>query len=156
MNCKCDMRTGLVGDGCEDCNPKLALEIAEERIAELEEANKRLQGDLSNWMQTADSAVKRAFAAEAEVARWRDRYADAMAKLVKVQEWCDEQPKKYIEIVELAAILADARKPLAVVEGYIAGDKFCCDEEGEYSAHIPAEDCECVGVFMPKEDADGD
>ena len=30
MECNCDLRTKLVGDGCEVCNPKLAAEIAAE------------------------------------------------------------------------------------------------------------------------------
>jgi len=30
MGCKCDMRTKLVGDGCEICNPELAAEIESE------------------------------------------------------------------------------------------------------------------------------
>ena len=29
--CKCDMRTRLVGDGCEFCNPRLAEELAKEQ-----------------------------------------------------------------------------------------------------------------------------
>ena len=33
--CTCDMRTKLVGDGCEVCNPALALEFAKETIEEL-------------------------------------------------------------------------------------------------------------------------
>lgn len=28
MECKCNMRTKLVGDGCEACNPTLALDLA--------------------------------------------------------------------------------------------------------------------------------
>lgn len=42
MECKCDMRTKLVGDGCEVCNPALALDHAKERIAELEKALRKL------------------------------------------------------------------------------------------------------------------
>lgn len=34
--CNCDMRTKLVGDGCEVCNPARALEYAKDRIEELE------------------------------------------------------------------------------------------------------------------------
>lgn len=28
MDCNCDLKTKLVGDGCEACNPKLAAELA--------------------------------------------------------------------------------------------------------------------------------
>lgn len=35
-SCTCEIRTKLVGDGCEVCNPAKALEYAKERIAELE------------------------------------------------------------------------------------------------------------------------
>jgi len=30
MDCNCDLRTKLVGDGCEVCNPKLAAELSAE------------------------------------------------------------------------------------------------------------------------------
>ncbi len=52
---------------------------------------------------------------EAEVTRWRDRHADAMAKLAQVREWSDDYDKKKpceVDLRELDAILADSRKPL--------------------------------------------
>jgi len=33
--CNCDLRTRLVGDGCEVCNPELALEHARDEITDL-------------------------------------------------------------------------------------------------------------------------
>jgi hypothetical protein len=35
VKCECSLRTRLVGDGCEVCNPAKALEYAKETIAEL-------------------------------------------------------------------------------------------------------------------------
>jgi len=34
--CKCGLRVSLVGDGCEVCNPAVALDYANDRIKELE------------------------------------------------------------------------------------------------------------------------
>ena len=36
--CKCNLRTRLVGDGCEKCNPQMAIELLIERLAELRAA----------------------------------------------------------------------------------------------------------------------
>lgn len=41
MECKCNMRERLVGDGCEVCNPAKALEYAKGTIEDTEEALKR-------------------------------------------------------------------------------------------------------------------
>jgi transcription elongation factor Elf1 len=52
---------------------------------------------------------------KSEAARWRDRHADAMAKLAQVREWSDDYDKKKpceVDLRELDAILADSRKPL--------------------------------------------
>lgn len=35
MECKCNLREKLVGDGCEVCNPSKALENAKEEIERL-------------------------------------------------------------------------------------------------------------------------
>ena len=36
MECNCNIRQKLVGDGCSVCNPALALELANETLAALE------------------------------------------------------------------------------------------------------------------------
>ena len=42
--CKCKGTSeSVLGDGCDVCNPSMALEVAEDRIAELEAENKRLK-----------------------------------------------------------------------------------------------------------------
>jgi len=40
--CKCNMRTQLVGDGCQYCNPDLHIECLEDCIKELESENEHL------------------------------------------------------------------------------------------------------------------
>lgn len=37
--CECTLAEKLVGDGCEVCNPSLALEYAQDTIADLEKEN---------------------------------------------------------------------------------------------------------------------
>lgn len=34
--CKCNLRTRLVGDGCEICNPEMVIEILRDRLEEAE------------------------------------------------------------------------------------------------------------------------
>ena len=33
--CKCGLATRLVGDGCQYCNPQMAIDLLEERVQEL-------------------------------------------------------------------------------------------------------------------------
>ena len=44
--CKCSLKTELTGDGCDVCNPALSLDLARERVEELEteltEANAKI------------------------------------------------------------------------------------------------------------------
>ena len=50
--CKCSMRTKLVGDGCRYCNPDLYLEILEAEIKDLEQklADAEKQNEwISEW-----------------------------------------------------------------------------------------------------------
>ncbi len=51
MECKCNMREKLVGDGCEVCNPAKALEYAKGTIADLEARLKEI-GDYAHEHST--------------------------------------------------------------------------------------------------------
>lgn len=58
QGCECSMRERVAGDGCDDCNPKLALEYANEALELLEAENQvlrgvlRMFGDKENWQWT--------------------------------------------------------------------------------------------------------
>ena len=43
MNCECDLRTKLVGDGCHVCHPKMAAEIAEDNRKDMLVLLRRLE-----------------------------------------------------------------------------------------------------------------
>ena len=76
MECKCDMRTKLVGDGCEACNPTLALDVALGAYwdaAVAEGADRRdhdtPDGDAQRALEAVHSAVAAMVTAERETAR---------------------------------------------------------------------------------------
>ena len=52
IECKCTMSQRLVGDGCEVCNPTLALEYAKETIAELQAELTEAKKDAMCWHMT--------------------------------------------------------------------------------------------------------
>ena len=41
--CKCDLRTRLVGDGCEQCNPQMTIDLLKEQVQEQAEEIERLR-----------------------------------------------------------------------------------------------------------------
>jgi hypothetical protein len=67
--CKCDFRTFMVGDGCEACNPKKALEYAKQTIddlrAELAEAVEREREACAKVCEALP-----AFGPDDEIAEW--------------------------------------------------------------------------------------
>ena len=84
MDCKCTLAQRLAGDGCEVCNPTLALEYAKEIIAELQAENEKLRELLSGkaYLDTnarlgAEITVLKAELAEAkkDAELWREREA---------------------------------------------------------------------------------
>lgn len=53
--CKCDLRTRLVGDGCETCNPQMAIDLLKEQVREQAEEIARLRAELSGARQRAET-----------------------------------------------------------------------------------------------------
>ena len=53
--CKCDLRTRLVGDGCETCNPQMAIDLLKEQVREQAEEIARLRAELSGARQRGET-----------------------------------------------------------------------------------------------------
>lgn len=52
--CECSLRTKCVGDGCDICNPRMALEYALENMKELEQQLDELQAKYSELLKTLE------------------------------------------------------------------------------------------------------
>lgn len=89
---------------------------------------------------------------EEVAARKQDRLDAAEAKLARVREWLDayDHTSGYPPSEALNTLYL-TRKPLAVVEGWVAGEVLTCDEEGEYTLPIFVEDGPVTVIVMPKE-----
>lgn len=108
--CKCDLRTRLVGDGCAVCNPKLAAELEEEGKAEQ-------QAEPVAWSDIGDEAfasiVKRyedaGDQANADIIRAQWEAAKCRRSTVPAQpQWSDEE---ILELVQ-ADEFEDAQAPV--------------------------------------------
>lgn len=83
--CRCDMKTKLVGDGCEVCNQERALDCAKETIEELRAENDTLRNEARVYRAQCDMANE-----------WRDKIEADLAALKEaarpVVKWWNSSP----------------------------------------------------------------
>lgn len=53
MDCKCNMRERMAGDGCESCNPKLAIDMLSERLKDMQAQRDELLAALKDVLKWA-------------------------------------------------------------------------------------------------------
>ena len=72
--CRCNLRTRLVGDGCEHCNPEMMIDILREQIADMrltDEERDAIDGMVSDYQEIAEFNEERCHPHYAEKARRR-------------------------------------------------------------------------------------
>lgn len=93
-DCKCDLRTRLVGDGCEICNPAKALEYAKETISELRAGH-------AEFVRAARADIKRAF--RLGELHWQQADSESWSQNKKARDTAakfDELLTKYDELAK--------------------------------------------------------
>jgi hypothetical protein len=89
QQCKCSLRTALVGDGCSACNPAQALEYCRENLAEAEaerDRYKALAGELARALNQCFSQLDLVLPTEGLVHDERQALIAAKAALAKYEQ----------------------------------------------------------------------
>ena len=104
MECKRDMRTKLVGDGCEACTPTLALEYAKQTIADQTEDLARVTKERDELRKTIFSNTHRAMVIDhrffvAESGFISDENFDFDAGLTVGGDFVDDEKQRYAQMI---------------------------------------------------------